>query len=154
MFWREYEEKINEKVLARSLGRYISGWNEFDSIGLTSMWGLVIATTGGFRFHHFPQQSWLGFLIRFTGQEEPKERTFFVPKENIVSARLIRETKWWRKILKSAPPHLIVSYRDEAGNEQQLILETDFTPNDLADHLTALTAGKESIPQSDPAPEM
>ena len=131
VFWREYEEKINEKVLARSLGRYISGWEEFDSRGWTDIWGLAIATSGGFRFHHFPQSGWFTSLTGFTGREAPKEKTFFIQKEKIVTARSLEDTRWWVKIFKTYSPQLIIQYRDEAENEKKLLLETDFQLNDL-----------------------
>jgi hypothetical protein len=57
-FWREYEEKTGEKVLARTLGQYVSGWDEFGDLSAGPLWGLIIATSGGFRFHHFPQANW------------------------------------------------------------------------------------------------
>ncbi|MCL2070349.1 MAG: hypothetical protein FWH19_05130 [Treponema sp.] len=133
-FWHEYEEKTGEKVLARSLGRYVSGWEEFDSRRWRGIWGLVIATTGGFRFHHFAQSSWLGVLAR---SGEPKEKTIFIPGESILSVRLIQETKWWKKLLGSSPPKLIVNYRDETGKQQQMLLETDFNSGDLAKELSA-----------------
>jgi len=139
-FWREYEQKINEKVLARCLGRYMSGWEDFDERGWTAIWGLVIVTSGGFRFHHFPQQGWLDFFTRFAGQEGPTEKTLFLPKEKIVSARIIRETSWWKKILKSTPPQLCLKYSDEAGNERQMLLEADLRSDELEENLKALIA--------------
>jgi len=131
-FWREYEEKTGEKVLARSLGQYVSGWEEFGCS--TQLWGLIIATSGGFRFHHFPQQSWIDALTRSVGRDEPKEKTIFIPKEKIISAKLIIETKWWKKIFSSMPP-LVIQYRDEAGNEQRLLLNADYKSNELAETL-------------------
>ena len=121
-FWREYEEKTGEKVLARCLGQYISGWEEFGN--LTGIWGLIIFTSGGFRFHHFPQQSWIDALTRFANSDTPKERTIFVPKENIVNMRLFEESKWWKKLSKSVPV-LIIQYRDRADSERQLLLNAD-----------------------------
>lgn len=140
-FWQEYEEKTGEKVLARSLGKYISGWEEFDNNKWNSIWGLVIATSGGFRFHHFPQQSWLEIFTQFSGREAPKEKTIFIQKEKIISAVLIRESRWWKKIFNPASPQLLVDYRDEAGNERQLIMEADYNVGDqktvnLAEMLT------------------
>ena len=137
-FWREYEEKTGETVLARSLGQYISGWEEFDSQKWTSLWGLIIVTSGGFRFHHFPQIGWLDAFTRFADREQPKEKTFFIPKEKIISAALIKETKWWKKIFGSSSPHLVIHYRDEAGNEQQLLLEADYTTDDLPEKLNEI----------------
>ena len=125
-FWREYEEKTGEKVLARSLGRYMSGWEEFDSKGWSAIWGLIIATSGGFRFHHFPHQSWLEVLTQFSDREEPKEKTIFIQREKILSAMFIKESRWWKKILSPAPPRLLITYRDETENERQLILEVDY----------------------------
>jgi hypothetical protein len=129
VFWREYEEKTGEKVLARGLGRYVSGWEEFDSNGLTSIWGLIIASSGGFRFHHFPQRSWLYSLIGGGGREEPKEKTIFIPKEKIISAEIIAETKWWKKIFASSPPHLVIGYHD-GDNTRRLLLEVEIGAKD------------------------
>jgi len=125
-FWQEYEENTGEKVLARSLGKYMSGWEEFDSKGWNSIWGLIIATSGGFRFHHFPQQSWLTAMVNFSSREAPKEKTIFVQKERILSARIIKESKWWKKFFSPTPPHLIVNYRDGMENERQLLMEIDY----------------------------
>lgn len=122
-FWREYEEKTGEKIFARSLGQYISGWEEFDRTGWTAIWGLIISTSGGFRFHHFPQQNWFELFAR--SSETPKEKTIFLPGEKIISADLIKETTWWKNILKHHPPRLVIRYRNEAENEQQLLFETE-----------------------------
>ena len=137
-FWREYEEKTGEKVLARSLGQYISGWDEFDSRKWTKIWGLVIATSGGFRFHHFPQIGWLDTLGRFTNQEMPKEKTFFITKEKIISAEFCMETRWWKKLLSNHAPVLVIHYRDESGNERRLLLEAENKAGDVAEKLSAL----------------
>jgi hypothetical protein len=134
-FWREYEEQTGEKVLARGLGRYMSGWEEFDSQEWNSIWGLIIATSGGFRFHHFPQTSWLDALANFTNSSAPKEKTFFIPKEQIVSAKLIEETSWWKKIFRSSAPQLLINYRDGTENTKQVLLEVEFKPENLAQAL-------------------
>ena len=141
-FWQEYEEKTGEKVLARSLGRYISGWEEFDAKRWNSIWGLIIATSGGFRFHHFPQQSWFVAITNLTGRDAPKEKTFFIRKDRIVSARLLRESRWWKNLLSPTAPHLIVKYRDGMENEQQLLMEIDYigrnnNAENMAEILTA-----------------
>ena len=125
-FWNEYEQETGEKVLARNLGKYVQGLEEFDSKKWNTIWGLIIATSGGLRFHHFPQQSWFLALTNFSGRDAPKEKTFFIQKENIIRARLIRESRWWKKILSSVPPVLTVDYRDEAGDEKQLLFEIDY----------------------------
>ena len=141
-FWSEYEEKTGEKVLARSLGKYIKGWEEFDSKGWNTLWGLIIATSGGLRFHHFPQQSWIQALTNFSSREAPKEKTIFIPKEKIITVKLIRETRWWKRIFSATPPALLADYRDEAGNEQQILFEVDYYGDNnkngnIADILTA-----------------
>jgi len=134
-FWQEYEEQTGEKVLARSLGRYVSGWEEFDSNGWNSIWGLIISTSGGFRFHHFPQTSWIDVLGNLGNYNAPKEKTFFIPKENIISAKLIEETTWWRKIFRSYPPQLLIGYRDGTENTKQVLLEVEFKHENLAETL-------------------
>jgi len=147
-FWTEYEKGTGEKVLARNLGKYIQGLDEFDSKKWNTIWGLIIATSGGLHFHHFPQQSWIQALTSFTGRDAPKEKTFFIQKENIISVRLIRETRWWKKILSSVPPVLMVDYRDEAGNEKQLLFEIDYygpgnESGNIAEVPTEIAGGKD-----------
>lgn len=126
-FWKEFEEKTGEKVLARSLGRYVSGWEGFDCRGRASVWGLIIASSGGFRFHHFPQKSWLDNLANFGGESEPKEKTIYIPGERILAADIIAETAWWKKIFSPAPPRLLIRYRDDGGNERVLELEVSYS---------------------------
>ena len=134
-FWQEYEAQTGEKVLVRGLGRYISGWEEFDNKGWTSIWGLIIATSGGFRFHHFPQVNWLQALASFGNYNAPKEKTFFIPKENIISAKLLEETSWWKKIFRSVPPQLLIGYRDGTENTKLLLLEVEFKHENIAETL-------------------
>jgi len=134
-FWREYEEQTGEKVLARALGRYMSGWEEFDSQGWNSIWGLIISTSGGFRFHHFPQTNWLAALANFSNYDAPKEKTFFIPKEQIISAKLIEEKGWWKKIFRSAAPQLLINYRDETENIKLALLEVEFKHENIAETL-------------------
>jgi len=132
-FWDEYEAKTGEKVLARSLGMYLFGWDEFDLRGWKSIWGLIIATSGGFRFHHFPQRGWFEAFNR--NAKAQSDKTFFVPKEKIISSELIVENRWWRKIFGSPLPRLIVNYLDEANNEKKLFLDADFIHGDLSGSL-------------------
>jgi hypothetical protein len=100
-FWREYEEKTGEKILTHGLGKYVSGWDEFDRKKWKGIWGLLITTSGGFRFHHFPQNSWIEALSRFPEKEQIKDKTIFIPGEKIVFSELIQEHKWWKKIFSS-----------------------------------------------------
>jgi len=130
-FWREYEEKTGEKVLERSLGKYVCGWDEFDQKKWNGIWGLIITTSGGFRFHHFPQNSWIDALTRFAEKEQVKEKTIFIPKEKIISSEIIKETKWWKKIISNPVPQLVIHYTDEPspgidGTEKRLLFETEY----------------------------
>ena len=134
-FWREYEENTGEKVLSRTLGQYVSGWDEFGA-AKNPLWGLIIATSGGFRFHHFPQANWFTSLAGFgSGDEPPKEKTIFIPADRIVCAVLRRETKWYRKIFTPVSPSLVVRYRDEAGAEKELLLLVEYKTEGLAEAL-------------------
>ena len=126
-FWREFEEKTGEKVLSRCLGKYVSGWEEFDEMKLGGIWGLLITTSGGFRFHHFPQNSWIDAFTRFVQKETVKEKTLFIPKEKIASSQLIKEAKWWKRIFNSTVPHFVIRYTDEAGSEKRLLFEAEYT---------------------------
>jgi hypothetical protein len=123
-FWREYEKTCGEKVLAYTLGQYISGWDEYEF----PFWGLLIATDGGFRVHHFPHESWIQALSRSTmGGEAPKEKTIFIPRDRIISAELRMERNWWKKLLFAVSPRLIIRYR-KAGPEAaeaELVAETE-----------------------------
>ena len=137
-FWREYEEKTGEKILAHALGLYISGWDEFDRNGWNDIWGLIIISSGGFRFHHFPQQNWLRALSMFDDSGKSREKIIFIPKEKIVSAKLQTETRWWAKLLTASPPVLTVQCRDDTDNEKQLRLKVEFGFKELAEKLDEL----------------
>jgi len=129
-FWREYEEKTGEKVLARGLGKYVSGWDEFDKNRWSGLWGLVINTSGGFRFHHFPQNSFFDALIHLAANEkEPqKEKTIFLPREKIISQALIKEEKWYKRLFIRSTPRLVINYIDESGKtEKKLVFEAEYT---------------------------
>jgi len=130
-FWQEYEEKIGEKVLTRGLGKYVSGWDEFDNKKWNNIWGLIITTSGGFRFHHFPQRSWIDALTQFAAEKQPTEKTIFIPNEKIISKKMIKEEKWWKRVLGSTPPHFVVIYTDEEGREKQVLLEAEYAVENL-----------------------
>jgi hypothetical protein len=134
-FWREYEEQTGEKVLARNLGRFLSGWDEFDRPGGTPLWGLLIVTDRSFRFHHFPQAGWLDALIRFRAGTRAEEKTFCIPREWINSAELRLEKSLWRRIFAPRQPLLKIRYRNGEGQERELLAETDSTARALAELL-------------------
>ncbi|MDR1786739.1 MAG: hypothetical protein LBR23_09815 [Spirochaetaceae bacterium] len=121
-FWRQYEEEHNERVLAFSLGRYISGWDLYPA----PFWGILIATTGGFRVHHFAQESWLQALSRSAaGGEGPKEKTIFIPKDRITGVEFLKQKGFLRNLLFYRPPRMVVHYRDDSGAEASLVAEGD-----------------------------
>jgi len=132
-FWQEYEEKIGEKVLARSLGKYVSGWEEFDSQGWVNIWGLIIVSQGGLRFHHFHQYHWIDTFNR--NREATKEKLFFIQREQIISAQLIRESGWLKKLFTSPSPQLIINYRDKTETEKKLFLEAELIHGGLVEGL-------------------
>jgi len=123
VFWQEFEESTGEKVLKRGMGKYISGWGEFDKMKERNISGLVIVTSGGFRFHYYPQRSWFDAITRYADSKQQKEIIVFIPQDRIISCDFIKEEKLWRKILLSAPPLLVIRFKDEAGSENQLVFE-------------------------------
>ena len=130
-FWTDYETSIGEKVLAKSLGQCLSGWPEYPM----PLWGLAIATSGGFRFHHFPHEGWLTAISRATtGGEPPKEKTFFIPTDVIISAELLSEKRWWKKILSPSHPALVIRCLIN-GEERKVIIETDKSAGAVVDAL-------------------
>jgi hypothetical protein len=134
-FWQDYEASINEKVLARSLGQYLSGLAEYSY----PLWGLAIATSGGFRFHHFPHEGWIVALSRITtGGDAPKEKTFFIPREDISSVELLLEKRWWKKILTPSNPALVINCRVN-GEETQVLIETDRSAGAIVEALGGAT---------------
>jgi hypothetical protein len=131
-FWRDYENRYGEKVLAFTLGRYISGWAQYDM----PLWGLLIATDGGFRFHHFPHEGWIQAVSRVTtGGKAPQEKTIFIPKGWFVSVELRMEQVWWKKILSPHPPRLSIRYRNAEGAEAEFLAETDQKAETLLSYL-------------------
>jgi hypothetical protein len=135
-FWRDYEEKLGERVLAYGLGRLVSGWDEFT----LPLWGLLIASGGGFRFHHFPRQNWLLSIIGAgTGGEMAGEKTIFIPKEKIISSAFQTEKSVLKRLLFAVSPRLVIRYRTPGGGEAELAAEADSKAEAIAGELRALT---------------
>jgi hypothetical protein len=136
-FWRDYGARYGETVHAYGLGRYISGWNEFQE----PLWGLSIATSGGFRFHHFPHEGWIQALSRISfGGDTPKEKTLFIPHERILGVDLRIEKSWWKRLLNPSLPRVLIQYRpdDAAAEDGQgaiLVIETDQNAAEIIRHL-------------------
>jgi hypothetical protein len=121
-FWKQYEAALGEKVLAYTLGQYLSGWAEY----ALPLWGLLIATDAGFRFHHFPHEGWIQVLSRMTGGgDAPKEKTIFIPRDRILAAELRKEKSLLKKIFLPGQPRLVLRYRDSSGVEAEFIAEAD-----------------------------
>ena len=130
-FWQEFEEQTGEKVISRGLGKYVCGWDEFDENKWNGIWGLLITTSGGFRFHHFPQMSWITALANLGSEKQPKEKTIYIPNEKILSTQLIKETKWWKKIFSNTVPRLVVRYTEDISStsdmkEKLLMFEAEY----------------------------
>lgn len=137
-FWAGYEKEHGEKVLSHSLGRYTSGWMDWKN----TLWGLLIATDAGFRFHHFPYEGWIQALSRTTtgGGEAPKEKTLFIPLKHIKSIELICEESWWKRLIFARPPVCALNYTKDDGGTGRLLLETDKTAIATVDALLPLLA--------------
>jgi hypothetical protein len=120
-FWLEYEAKINEHVLAFALAQYKDGWPEFHN----PLWGLVIATDGGFRFHHFPNEGWIDAMSRTVScKDAPKEKTIYIPKDRLISSDFTQELSWWKRLLFDRQPMLRIRYRNSDGAEAELLAES------------------------------
>ncbi|WP_461256505.1 hypothetical protein [Treponema sp. R80B11-R83G3] len=136
-FWREYEEKTGEKVLTRGLGKYVSGWDEFDEKGWGGLWGLIINTSGGFRFHHFPQYNIFDSLTQFAANAKGQEKTIFIPQEKIISQNITKEEKLWKRIFSGSAPQLVIEYKNESpnesgGNNKKLIFEAEYAKEKIS----------------------
>jgi len=138
-FWKEFTEKTGETVLERGLGKYVCGWDEFDKKQLGGLWGLIINTSGGFRFHHFPQNSFLDalFMSSVNANEPPKEKTIFLPREKIISQEIIKEEKWWKRLIFNPTPQLVINYIDESpdksgGKDKKLVFEAEYTKENIS----------------------
>jgi hypothetical protein len=134
-FWRDYEAALGEKVLSFSLGQYLSGWAEYEP----PLWGLLIATDRGFRFHHFPHEGWLQILSRVSsGGEAPKEKTIFIPRERILRAELRRESSLLKRILFASRPRFVVRYKNDEGIEEEFVAEADSTASAIIENLQGI----------------
>jgi hypothetical protein len=121
-FWKHYEAALGEKVLSFSLGQYLYGWAEYD----LPLWGLLIATSGGFRFHHFPHEGWIQALSRIgAGGDAPTEKTIFIPRDRILRVELRREKSLLKRIFMASQPRFILRYRDNEGAEAVFVAEAD-----------------------------
>jgi hypothetical protein len=114
-FWTGYEKRYGEKVFSYFLGKYLSGWPGYEY----PLWGLFIATEGGLRFQHFPQEGWLYAQIRVSCGAAPLgEKTIFIPRKRILSAHFRVEKNRWKKLFFCCPPILAVQYRHPQSPEQ------------------------------------
>jgi hypothetical protein len=119
-FWRDYEAQTGEHVLAFALGQYLRGWPEY----LGPLWGLLIATDSGFRFHHFPNEGWIDAMARAArGADSPKEKTIYIPKESLISAEYTCEKSWWKRLFSARQPVLRICYRNVDGTECELLAD-------------------------------
>jgi hypothetical protein len=149
-FWREYEASTGEKVLFYTLGKYLSGCDEFNGGPIDGLWGLLIATVGGFRFHHFPHEGWIQALSRIaTGGDAPSEKTIFIPAARIISADVHIEKKLWKRILMPSQPLLKLRYRDQNNEEKELLAETDRAAPALAEALRGLIPSTDQCTSED-----
>ncbi len=142
-FWKNYEETHGENVLAFSLGQYLRGSMHIDR----PLWGLLIATDGGFRFHHFAQEGWISALSRLTSGGDgkaPKEVTLFIPKEKIISAETRIETNWLKRIFTASQPVFVLTYYGETGRTYELAAETDKGSLDVVEALQGIIKGLEN----------
>ncbi len=142
-FWKSYEETHGEKVLAFSLGQYLRGCAHIDR----PLWGLLIASEGGFRFHHFAQESWISALSRLTssgGGNAPKEVTIFIPAEKIISVEYRVERNWLKKIFTASQPLFVLKYYGDTGKIYELAAETDKGSLDVAEALQGIIKGSEN----------
>jgi hypothetical protein len=140
-FWAEYQEKIGEKVLAFTLGRYVSGWSEFKS----PLWGLLIVCENTFRFHHFPHENWIDSITRnMRGGDFPKEQTLELPREQIVSVEVVKDASIWKRIIFPSPPRVRLRFNDAASREQSLVFEVDFKIDEVKAALQTTPATAET----------
>jgi hypothetical protein len=131
-FWKQYEAGLGEKVLSYTLGQYLSGWPEY----APPLWGLLIATSEGFRFHHFPHESWIVAISRLSsGGEAPKEKTIFIPRDRIRRAELRIEKSLLKKIFLASSPRFVLRYVDNAGVESEFVAETDSKASFIVENL-------------------
>ncbi len=130
VFWREYEAKIGETILKYGLSRYVEGAEDQSE----PLWGLSIATSGGFRFHHFPHQNWLSSLFRASGADGdgPVEKTFFIPKERLLGVEVMKEKSFIRKFFNGSQPRLILDYRRQDGTDGRVEVEIDMNADEIA----------------------
>ena len=135
IFWKQYENSLGEKVLAYTLWQYLTGWAEYEM----PLWGLLIATDGGFRFHHFPHEGWIQALSRMsTGGEAPPEKTIFIPRDRILQAELRREKSLLKRIFVAGQPRFVLRYRDSGGVEAEFVAEADSKASIIVEKLQSL----------------
>jgi hypothetical protein len=103
------------------------------------LWGLLIVSTGGFRFHHFPHESWMDALSRIgCRRESPKEKIIFIPKDRLLSAEFKTERSWWKRLFSPSPPLLTIRCLTDGNVETVLTAETEIKALELADRIREL----------------
>ncbi|MFP3043360.1 hypothetical protein LQZ19_16220 [Treponema primitia] len=136
-FWKKYETALGETVHSYAMGQYLSGWPEYDY----PLWGLLIATSGGFRFHHFPHEGWLQILSRASsGGDPPKEKTIFIPQDRILRAELRIEKSLLKRFIFARGPLFVLRYTDSTDTEAEFVAEADRKASEVVEKLNNVSA--------------
>ncbi|MDR0512347.1 MAG: hypothetical protein LBG93_04510 [Treponema sp.] len=134
LFWEDFEDETGETVLAKSSGKYLSGWDEYPE----PLWGLIIATSGGFHFQHFPNDGGIFGMFRPSSSgKAPKKKTFLIKRETIIAVEVVQEKRLWKRLLFSSFPHIIIRFENN-GEEKKVIIEVDRNADSVADALKGL----------------
>jgi hypothetical protein len=70
-------------------------------------------------------------------REPPKEKTIFLAQEKIISQKIIKEEKWYKRLFSRSAPQLVIVYRDESpdesgGKDKKLIFEAEYTKEEVS----------------------
>ena len=116
-YWAELEKELGEKILFYTLGQ--SHTAMASSRDVLPIWGLFYITPTRLFFRHFPKSGKFSFFGFGASATVDNPETFALARESIVRIEIIAEKRWWKRLLSSSLPVIVIEYRMAEGEVEE-----------------------------------
>ncbi len=142
-FWRKRQEETGSPILAKTLGRIVSGERK------PPVWGLLYTTEHSVYFQTFKTNNWVSMLLGGNSSNGTEDKIVEISKEEIKTF-CVRNIKGGMFGLFKQPPQVELRWiSNETGNEEVLFFETDRNPQKLVDSFNGNTTSRETDLKTD-----
>ena len=108
-FWSDLEDELGERIIARSIGEYFSGFEGIKG----PLWGLFFITESSFYFRHFNQPNWFSAVIQASGSSVGNGELFIsIPRKDILEAGTVKSASFLSRLIAPPQPVLVLEYKD------------------------------------------